>query len=167
MVKDFLADHHIVAALYPVANAFSGGVDTDVISLRDYRRATFVFSTGAIQDAGISNLITAKACTDNAKTGATAIPFRARACQSSTTVDTWGAIISATATGYNFALNNAVANAIWLVEVSAEEASGALAEADFIYLSIAETVAKTITAGAICILSEPRYPQTVPLTAIA
>lgn len=166
MVKDFLADHQIVPVLYPVANCFSGGVDSDSVNIKDYRRVTFVVFTGAIQDSGISNLVTVKAATDNAKTGATAISFIARAQQSSTTVDLWGARINAAAAGYNFATNNAVANAVWFIEVSAEEVSAQLAGATFVYLSIAETVAKTITAGAFAILSEPRYPQTVPNTAI-
>lgn len=167
MVKDFIADHHLITVLYPVADAFAGGVDTDVVGMRDYRRATFFILTGAIEDAGISNIITCKACTDNAKTGAVAMAFRYRAQRSSTTVDTWGTFASAAAAGYDFAVNNAVANAIWMIEVSAEEVSAALADADFVYLSIAETANKTITAGAICVLSDPRYPQNIPPTAIA
>lgn len=165
--KDLFYDHHEVALFYPVADAFSGGIDTDVICLRDYRRATFIIQTGAIEDTGISNLVTVNACTDNAKAGATAMAFHSRTCLSSATVDTLGALTARAATGYNFALANAVANTQWIVEVTAEEVQAALANANFVYLTIAETVNKTITAGGIVILSEPRFPQSVPLTAIA
>lgn len=166
--KDFLYDHHIVAAFYPVADAFAGGIDTDVVCLRDYRRATLVISTGAIEDTGVSNLITLKACTDAAKTGATAMAFYRRFCSSSTSVDTWEALTAVTSAGYNFAdRSDAAANNIWVCEVQADEVSAALANAQFVYATIAETANKTITASGIWILSEPRYPQSVPNTAIA
>ena len=167
MSKDLLSNGHVVNLLYPVADAFAGGVDTDVICLRDYGKIAFIISTGAIEDAGISNLITVKACTDAAKTGATAIPFRSRICLSSTSVDAWSDLAARAAAGYNFAAAFPVANAIWYIEVDAEEVSAGLAEADFVYLTIAETANKTITASAIAVLQEPRYPQMTPPTAIA
>lgn len=167
MGVDLLSRGHVVNLLYPVADAFAGGVDTDVICLRDYAKIAFIISTGAIEDAGISNLITVKACTDAAKTGATAMAFRSRICLSSTTVDTWGALTARTSAGYNFAAASPVANAIWYIEVDAEDVAAALADANFVYLSIAETANKTITAGAVAVLLDPRYPQAIPPTAIA
>ena len=167
--QDFLYDHHIVPALYPVADAFAGGVDTDVICLRDYRRVTFVVMTGAIEDSGISNLVTVNACTDAAKTGATAIAFKSRRMLSSTTVDSWGALTDRASSGHNFATasGGAVANNVWYIEVLAEDVQAGLADANFVYLTIAETANKTITAAAFAILSEPRYPGSTPKTAIA
>lgn len=169
MHQDFLFDHHVVAAFYPVADAFAAGIDTDVVSLRDYRRATLLIFTGAVEDAAISNLVTFNACTDNAKTGATAMAWRRRFCLSSTTVDAWEALTAVAAAGYNFADRSdaGVNNAMWAGEVVAEEVSAALAGAAFVYATIAETADKTLTAGGIWILSEPRFPQEVPLTAIA
>lgn len=166
-MKDFLSNHHIVPALVPVADAFAGGVDTEVVCLRDYRRATLVVMTGAIEDAGISNLVTLNACTDAAKTGATAMAFRYRTQPYSTTVDTWTALALAAATGYNAAAAFPAANVVWFFEVAAEDVQAALAGADFVYATIAETANKTVTAAAFWILSEPRYPQDVPQTAIA
>ena len=167
--KDFLSDHHVVAGLYPVADAFAGGVDTDVISLRDYRRLSFLIMTGAIEDANISNLCTPYACTDASKSNPTAIAFHSRRCLSSTTVDTWAALTSRTSSGHNFATasGGAVANNMWFLEVLAEDVAAAYANANFCYLTIAETANKTITAACIAILSEPRYPGAVPQTAIA
>jgi hypothetical protein len=169
MASDLMSRMHLVAALYPVADAFAGGVDTDVVALRDYSKATLVVMTGAIEDSGISNLVTINACTDNAKTGATAIAFRSRRCLSSTTVDTWGALTARTSSGHNFATasGGAVANNIWLCEVDSDEVLAGLAGAAFVYATIAETANKTITACAFWILSEPRYPGALPQTAIA
>ncbi len=167
--KDFLMNHHIVSAFVPVADAFSGGIDTDVVSLRDYNRATLVIVTGAVADAAISNLITFKAATDNSKSGATAMVWHRRDCLSSTTVDLWDDLTAVTTSGYNFAnqSDNGVANVIWYGEVTAAEVQAALTDAEFVYATIAETVAKTITAAGIWILSEPNYGGMTPHTAIA
>ena len=165
--KDFLADHHVVAGLYPVANTFANGVSTDIINMENYRRCTFVVSTGAIEDNGISNLVTVDACDNTTPSNTTAMAFTYRVCLSSTTVDTWGALTTATSSGYNFAVNNAVANAIWLVEITSAEIESAAAGYEYVRLTIAETVDKTVTASCIAILSDPRYPQGVPITAIS
>lgn len=166
-MQDFLFNHHIVPAFVPVADAFAGGLTSEAVSLRDYRRATLLVLTGAIEDAGISNLVTIEACTAADGTGNTAMAFKHRVMQYSTTVDTWGALTAAASTGYNFALANAVANAVWMAEVTAEEVSAAVANAEFVRAVVAETANKTVTAGGLWILSEPRYPQSVPQTAIA
>jgi hypothetical protein len=166
--KDFLMDHHIVAAFYPVANAFENGIDTDSVSLRDYNRATLVIMTGAIEDAAISNLVTFNAATDNAQTGATAMAWHRRDSLSSTTVDLWGDLTAVTDAGFNFAnvVATGVANAIWYGEVTAAEVQAAVADAEFVFATIAETVDKTITACGFWILSEPNYGGMTPHTAI-
>jgi phosphoribosylformimino-5-aminoimidazole carboxamide ribonucleotide (ProFAR) isomerase len=165
--QDFLSDHHIVPAFVPVADAFAGGITSEAVSLASYRRATLVVVTGAIEDSGISNLITLEACTAAAGTGNTAVAFAYRVQRYSTTVDTWSAFALATSSGYNFAVNNAVANAVWVAEVTAEQLCQAVDGAEFVRAVIAETANKTITAGGIWILSEPRYCNSVPVQAIA
>lgn len=164
---DFLFNHHIVPAFVPVADAFASGIDTEAVSLANYRRATLVVITGAVEDSGVSNLVTIEACTSAAGAGATAMAFQYRAMQYSTSADTWGALTAATSSGYNFSDNNAVANAVWMAEVTADEVASALDGASFVQAAIAETADKTITAGGIWILSEPRYCQDIPFTAIA
>lgn len=166
-MQDLISSAHVVAGLYPVADAFAGGVATDVISLANYRRATFIISTGAIEDANISNVVTVEACTSAAAAGATAMAFRSRVCASSTTVDTWGALTARSASGHNFATANAVANAIWMIDVTAEEVAAAVSGGQFVRVAIAETANKTITASCIVILTEPRFPGATPITAIA
>jgi hypothetical protein len=163
----FLFDHHIVQGLVPVADAFAGGVSTDVISLANYNRVTFVIITGAREDTGISNLVTVEACSDAAAGTAVAMPFYRQSLPWSTTVDTWAAPALVAATGYNFTLNNTASNCVHICEVTADMVSAAVAGYSFVRCTIAETANKTITAAVLVILSEPRYPQTVPLTAIA
>jgi hypothetical protein len=167
--KDFLMDHHIVSAFVPVADAFAGGIDTDVVSLRDYDQATLVIFTGAIEDAAISNLVTFNAATTAAKGGTTAMAWHRRDSLSSTTVDTWGDLTAVTSAGFNFAnvVATGVANAIWYGSVTAAEVQAAVTDAEFVYATIAETVDKTITASGVWILSKARYPGMTPKTAIA
>lgn len=164
---DILSSIHIVAGLYPVGDCFAGAVTTDVVSLANYRRATLIVMTGAIEDTGISNIVTIEACTAAAGTNNTAMAFRSRTALSSTTVDTWSALTARASTGYNFASNNTVANVMWMCEVTAEEVAAAVAGGMYVRAAIAETVNKTVTAGAIWILSEPRYPGASPIQAIA
>ena len=165
--QDFLASHHVVVGLYPVADAFAGGVSSDVISMKDYRRCTFFVFTGAVEDANISNIVTVDACSTAAAGATTAIAFKSRVCASSTTVDAWGALTDRASTGHNFATATPAANAVWMVEVDAADMEAAAAGYPFVRLTIAETANKTVTACCIVILSDPRHPVGTPLTAIA
>jgi hypothetical protein len=167
MSFELLSNMHMVPAVIPVADAFAGGAVTEAVSLRDYSRAALIIQTGAVEDAGISNVVTLQACTSAAGAGATAMAFRRRTCLYSTTVDTWGALTDVTSAGYNFAVNNAVANVCWYIDVTAEEIEAALPGATFIRAAIAETANKTITASGLWVLYGSRYPQGVPATAIA
>ena len=165
--QDFLFNNHLVAGLYPVQDAFAGGVYTDVISMKNYRRCTFVVMTGAIEDAGISNLLTVESCDDTAASNSTAIAFKSRICPSSTTVDTWTALTDRATTGYNAALAQPAANGMWLVEVTSSQMEAGAADYQFVRLRIQETANKTITAAVLVILSDPRYPQPIPVGAIS
>lgn len=163
---DILSIGHIVPAIIPLADAFAAGATSEAVSLRDYFRATLVIQTGAIEDAGISNLVTLEACTAADGTGHVAMAFRSRVQLYSTTVDAWSALTARAATGYNFALANAVANAVWFAEVTADEVQAAVADAQWVRAIIAETADKTITASGLWILTEPRYPGALPQGAI-
>lgn len=162
MLSDILSRGMIVPAFVPVADAFAGSRTTEAVSLRDFQRATLLITTGAIEDAGISNLVTVEACTAADGTGAVAMGFRSRAQRYSTTVDLWSALTARAATGYNFALANAVANAVWMLEFTADEAQFALPGAEFVRAVITETANKTITASGVWILEGARYPQAIP-----
>ena len=171
MKLDLMIDNHIVNAITPVADAFAGGVTSDVIFLRDYAKIGFFVHTGAIEDANISNLVTLLAADDATPTNTQAIPFYWRSVQASATVEQWTALTFSAATGYNFATNNAVANALWYLEASAEEIwQGGITgsfDAVAVQLSIAETANKTITASAIAVLQGANYAGARPAAALA
>lgn len=165
---DFLFDvGHIVQGIVPVADAFAGGVSTDVVSLKDYNRVTFVIITGAIEDAGVSNLCKVQACDNTTPSNTTDIAFYRNSLPWSTTVDTWGALALAPSTGYNFTAGTPAANAVHIATVTSDMVEANAPGKPFVRLNIAETVNKTITGCVLVILSEPRYPQAVPVTAIA
>lgn len=166
MLADLLSRAMIVPAFVPVADAFAGGINSEAVALRDFQRATLIVLTGAIEDAGISNLVTLEACTAADGTGHVAIPFRSRQLPYTTSVDLWTALTARASTGYNYALAQAVANGVWMAEVTADEVEAGLDGAVFLRAVIAETANKTITAAGLWILEGARYPQAIPPTVI-
>lgn len=165
--KDFLWGKHVVQGIVPAADRFSGGVQSDIVGLKDYGRVSWLIITGAIEDSGVSNIVTVQACDDTTPSNTTAVSFYHRSLQWSTSADTWGALTAAAAAGYNLTSNNAVANALHLVTVTGDMVEAEAPGYEFVRLAIAETANKTITATVLTILDEARYPQAVPLTAIA
>lgn len=161
---DFLFDHHIVNGIVPKADAFATSGTTDFISLANYGRITFVIHTGNATSGTANGVITVLASASAAGSSTTALTFRYRACASSTTVDTWGALTSAASTGVAMTAGD---NYIYTVEVRADEVEAQAAGKYFVACKVTEDTNDPIDAAVLCILSEPRYPQSVPLTAIA
>ena len=161
---DFLATHHIVNGIVPKADAFATSGTTDYISLKDYRRATFIVHTGNATGGTANGVITVLAASDAAATGAGAVAFKYRTCASSTTVDTWGALTDAASTGVAMTAGD---NYIYAVEVTAEDIEGADPGNPFVALKVTEDSNDPIDASVLVILSDPRHPVGTPLTAIA
>lgn len=161
-----LFNGHMVQGVVPAADAFAGGTNTDVVSLAGYGRVRFIIITGAIEDAGISNLCKVQGCSNTTPSATTDMTFYYQSLQWSTSADTWGAMALAPATGYNFMSNNAVANCIHIAEVTADMVK-AQTGYDFVRMNIAETANKTITACVLIELLDARQPQAIPQTAIA
>ena len=162
---DFMENHSIVPAFVPVANALAGGITTEVVSLENYSQATLIVNTGAYQDTGVSNLVKIVASTDTTASG-TNMAFRWRAMPYTTSVDLWTTLTAVGSGGYNFSVNQTASDGLWYATVTAEEVAAALTDAKFVFASIAQTADKTITAGGIWILSDPRYSQDIPPTVI-
>lgn len=161
---DFLFDHHIVNGIVPKADAFATAGTSDYISLADYGRLTFVIHTGNATGGTANGVITVLASAVAAGSSTTAIPFRYRVCASSTTVDTWGALTEASASGVAMTAGD---NYIYTVEVKAEDVEAAAAGKLFVACVVTENSNDPIDASILCILSEPRAKQAVPVTAIA
>lgn len=162
---DLLAQgFHIVNGAYPKADAFATSATTDYVSLRNYRRVTFLIHTGDATGGTADGVITVNAASSAAGAGAGAIAFKYRVCASSTSVDTWGALTDATSAGVAMTAGD---NYMYLVEVSAEDVSAADPGNEFVSLTVTEDTNDPIVAGIVTILSEPRYPLNTPISAIA
>lgn len=160
--KDFLFDHHWLAGTYPVADFINVTATSDIVCARDYRGIGFAITTGVVNTA--NGIVTMLVNTTNTTVGAVAVPFRYRVCASSTTVDTWGASTNATTAGFSM---TATANYKYWCEILTDEISAALANASFVYLLITE-VTNDPALGSIEVFGLcPRFPQAIPLTAIA
>lgn len=162
--QDFLASHHIVNGLYPVADAFATSMTTDYISLKDYRKVSFLVHQGVATGGTANGVITVLAASDAGGTGAGAVAFKYRTCASSTTVDTWGALTDAASTGVAM---TAGSNRMYLVEVTADQVEGVDPGNPFVALKVTEDTNDPVVAGVIAILSDPRHGTGTPVTAIA
>lgn len=162
--KDFLFDHHIVNGIVPAADRFATSGTTDFISLANYGRITFVIHTGDATGGTANGVITLLASAVAAGTSTTALAFKYRASASSTTVDTWGALTDAAAAGVAMTAGD---NYIYTVEVTADDVEAQAAGKYFVACKVTEDSNDPIVAGILAILSDPRYPQPVPVTAIA
>jgi hypothetical protein len=169
-VSDFLSNHHIVNGLYPVADAFATTGVSDVISLENYESICFIIHTGNSTGGDSDGVVTVSACDTVVPGNSVAMAFRYRTCASSATVDTWSSPTAAASTGV--ALNGAD-NTMLAVEVTADEVltagltNSTEYSTPFVQLTVTEDTDDPVVAGILCILSGPRYPQDVPVSAIA
>lgn len=161
---DFLFDHHIVAGVVPVADAFATSATTDYVNLANYGRVTFVIFTGNATGGTANGTVTVLSSASAAGTSTTALAFKYRACASSTSVDTWGALTDATSSGFSMTAGD---NYIYTVEVLADDVEASAAGKKFVACKVTESSNDPIDACILVILSEPRYPQAIPVTAIA
>lgn len=161
---DFLFDHHIVNGIVPVADAFATSATTDFISLANHGRITFVIHTGNATSGTANGTVTLLASAVAAGSSTTALAFKYRVCASSTTVDTWGALTDAASTGFSMTVGD---NYVYTVEITADSVEAQAAGKLFVACKVTEVTNDPIDAGIIAILSDPRYPQAVQVTAIA
>lgn len=129
---------------------------TDIVSMKNYNRCTFVliYGAGAVGTA----TVTVESCDTVVPGTATAIAFNYRVC---TTPDTWGEVTACAATGFTTAAN---ADKMYLIEVNAAEL---YSTNSFVRLQFTEVDSTAVDGTVIAIMSQPRYIQGVPLTALA
>lgn len=147
---------HWVKGLDPVADAFAGTVRSDVVNATKHRNVTFLIYKG-VGTTGTST-ITVEANDDVTPSNSTAIPFKYRAC---TTGDTWGALTDATTAGF---ATTAGSSQMYEITVDTDE----LGDTGFKYLSLkaVEVVDSPVLGGIAILMSQPRYAQAIPATAI-
>jgi len=159
-----MESRHFVKGLDPVADAFAGTVNSDVVSLRGYDNVLFIVHVG-VGVTGTSTL-TVEACDDVTPTNTTAIVFWYREI---TATDVEGAITKAAATGF---VTTAGSSKIVLVEAKAADVAAASVNSTvgnhFVRLTAVESVDSPVLGGITIELGGPgRYVEDVKATAIA
>lgn len=154
---------YIGNAITPVADAYAGGVTSDVFCMENFHAGAFVMHQGAIEDAGISNLVTVLACDNTTPSNTAAMTFRRQSFTDSTKA--WAAFANVASTGYNFNSNNAVSNGIHIVWFTSDEVAAANSAYEYVQLSVAETANKTVTAGCLFLGLRGRYHTDTPAVA--
>jgi len=149
--------NHVVMGLAPVADAFSGTVYSDVINMKDWNHIQFLILRGAASGAGTAT-ITVEACSNAAAAAVSAVPFTYQAASAD---DTYGAHTTVASTGF---VAGAGAGLIFKIDVDAEAllASGY----SYIRLKSAEVADFTYVGGIVAILTEARFAQDIPDSAI-
>jgi len=135
---------------------FNGDPATDVISMANYRRCTFILHKGP-GDTGTAT-ITVESCDDTTPSNTTAIAFTYRKCTSG---DTFSAPTAATSSGFT---TTAGADQVYIIEVDAANLDGT---DKYVRLKMTEVADDPCDGGVIAILSQPRYAEDVPVSALS
>lgn len=148
-------------AVAAVANAFAGTVTSTYFNISNFKQTTFIYHK-AVGTTGTAT-ITVLGATSTAGAGATAVPFRYRA---STTLDTWGAITTATSAGFT---TTAGSNQLYEIIVDNDVFGGNSTSGtamSYVALQSVEVVASAVLGGVLAYLSQPRYPEATQSTAL-
>ena len=142
---------HVINALPPLADQFTGSDDTDIIDAGAGAGVLFIVQTGAVSGAAAST-VTVEACSTITATAVATVPFIYRVCLAT---DVWGDWTAATTAGFSMVHTASAANAMWQVYVDSAE----IAEQGYRYvrLSTDETADFTVTAGILALIINPRY----------
>lgn len=162
----FSERHKIVNVIIPVADAWNANpVVSDIVHLENYRKCTFLIVTGAT--SAVTPQVTVFAGVSNAVC-ATPIVFKYRT-QAAVAVPGVGSDVPSVLTDAavaGFAMIASIVGSLYIVEVDAAVVAAAGANFDHCALNIDENADTAQTGCVIAILSEPRYPQDVLVTAI-
>lgn len=145
---------HAVPVLYPVADAFTGTVNTDIVKCAG--EGVLFEITKGVGATGTST-ITVDACDDVTPSNTTAVAFQYRA---STTPDTWGAWTQATSSGFT---TTAGSNQMYQIYVE----GSLLAEQGYGYarLTAVEVVDSPVLGGVTAYIVTPIY-ATLPFSVL-
>lgn len=147
---------HKAIALAPVADAFSGTVNTDVFNVENYQKVLFTIVKGA--GATGTTVVTVNSNSSNSTSGGTAETFRYRV---STATDTFGAVTDATTSGFT---TTAGANQVYLIEF---DVSTITAGNSWVFLTCTESVNDPCVGSIMAEFEYPRYVEATMPTAIA
>ena len=153
-MQGFFSEHcHIVNGIVPAADAFAGGVASDIVNLKLYSGVTFLIMTGASTTA--AGVVTVQAGT-SVSAATNAVPFKYRTILAPATTNVPSALTQATSSG--FTITASKANSFYIVEVLAEDLlAGGYSTCK---LNVTEPVDDPQAACVVAILHGPRYDAT-------
>ena len=157
----FSENFKIVNGLPPVSGSFADANLTDIVSLKNYRYATFIILLGA--SANNNTAVSVVAGETVGGTVTTTVPFKYRKCVAG---DTFGDLTDVAA-GSAIALTASTANQMLIIEVDAQAVEAAHSGYDCVGLKVIDggTKAAQIAAVAI-IMSGARYADAAQPSAI-
>jgi hypothetical protein len=161
MKMTFIQTHKVVNGKPPVGADHATANITDVVSLKNYRHATFVILTGASAD-NVSTFAVVAGTTVGGAVNKT-VPFKYSKC---VTGDTFGALTDVAA-GSSVALTASTADQMIVIEVDAQEVETAHPGYDCIALKYTQgNTHASINLAIAVIMSEPRYANDAMPSAI-
>lgn len=155
----FSEKNHIISAKAPVADAFAGALNTDVIDVSEAHGAAWIVFWGV--GATGTTVITVEACDDIVPTNTTAVAFKYRRVSDHSSSDVPGAITAAAAAGFT---TTAGSNQIYIIEVD----PAVIAATGYRYarLVCTESVDSPILGCVLAVLHDLRVKAATPLSAI-
>ena len=156
----------IVTALEP-ANQSDANRTTDIVNLENYKKCTFIVHTGA-SAANTPTLTVVTGASSTGATTATAFKYRTmiNAVPPLAASDLPGDLTSSTGDG--FAITTQKAKGMYIIEVDASTVAAAGTNYDHVALKFTASTSTHATQyySVLAVLSEPRYPQDILVTAI-
>ena len=167
--------NHIVNVVQPAnqSGTTGGTITSDIVNMANYKKLTYIVQTGA----SAANTPTITVYAGETSTGATtAIAFNYRTQAKTTCTSSSGDVPSelvTTGTSAGFAITTAITGGCYIIEVDPSTVAAADTTDqtyDHVKLVLTNTGSTATAAaqlyGVLAILSEPRYPQDVLVTAI-
>lgn len=153
---------HVVNILAPVD--ITGGATSQAVNMANYQHVSFLVQIGV--SAAAFTKILVEQCTDNANSGATAIPFAIYTQETAgASHDVLSARTAVTSAGYTPSANDGI---FYVIEIDAAELDGTNSGAGGKYLQLHLTNGtNSVIASAVAILSGARYAETQSPTVTA
>ncbi len=159
----FVIGENVVPLIAPVDSAGTAYA-TPWVDMKNALHATFFYYAGVVTatSADQAVVITMEAATAAASGSEVAIPFKYR-LSGATGANSWGAITSATASGFSFATTDD--GKMVAIDIDPAALDSALANARFIRMVVGIDAGGTVTLNSAWAVLDPRYPQLTHLSA--
>lgn len=145
------------AGLVPVADAFSGTVASDILSMRSHNRVRFIYFWGVGATGTLT--LTVEASDDVSATNTTAVAFRYRVTVAGATP---GAMTTATSAGFT-----TTAGSSQIIELEVDAATVGATGYSFVRSKSVEVVDSPILGGILVEMLEPRHSSAGAITTTA